>query len=248
MSAREFVAWYNGLPGAESFAPNLAKHRSVAIVGQGNVAVDVARILLSPVDQLRCTDITAHALAELAVSDVQKVYLIGRRGPMQVAFTIKELREMTKLPGTQITWRSDDFLGVADGLTSMARPRKRLTELMLSSLAAQQQRKQEQQMHQPPGLTTKQLLPIFLRSPKEVSDDGQLTVTINRLASDGSSAVATNATETIPSDLVMRSIGYKAVTLDADINFNEPNGFVNNHGGMYKFVIIFFELNNKYLT
>lgn len=224
------------MPGAESFAPNLAQHHNVAIVGQGNVAVDVARILLTPIDQLRGTDIAAHALAELARSAVRKVYLIGRRGPMQVAFTIKELREMTKLSGAQIVWRSDDFLGVTDELAAMARPRKRLTELMLSSLASQQQQRQPDDEK-----AYKQLLPIFLRSPKEVSDGGQLTLAINRLAGDGSSAEATTATEVIPSDLVMRSIGYKAVSVDADINFNESKGFVNNHGGMYvHFYYIFF--------
>lgn len=190
MSARDFVAWYNGLPGAEHFQPNLSDHRTVAIIGQGNVAVDVARILLSPVDTLQRTDITQHALAALAASRVERVYLIGRRGPLQAAFTIKELREMTKLPGTQINWRSEDFLGVAGELPNLARPRKRMTELMLSSLAAQQQRVG--------GVVGgKQLLPVFLRSPKHINDARQLTLTVTRLSGDGShpSAVPTETTE-----------------------------------------------------
>lgn len=226
MSARDFVAWYNGLPGAEHFQPNLSDHRTVAIIGQGNVAVDVARILLSPIDTLQRTDITQYALAALATSRVERVYLIGRRGPLQAAFTIKELREMTKLPGTQINWRSEDFLGVAGELPNLARPRKRMTELMLSSLTVQQQRT---------GVVVggKQLLPVFLRSPKHINDARQLTLTVNRLSGDGSqpSAVPTDTTELIDSDLVLRSIGYKSISVDEDINFNEIKGFVNNHGG-----------------
>lgn len=230
LSARDFVAWYNGLPGAENFQPNLSDHRTVAIIGQGNVAVDVARILLSPLDILQRTDITKYALAALATSRVERVYLIGRRGPLQAAFTIKELREMTKLPGTQINWRSEDFLGVAGELPNLARPRKRMTELMLSSLTAQQERV---------GVVGgKQLLPIFLRSPKHINDARQLTLSVNRLSGDGSqpSAVRTDTTELIDSDLVLRSIGYKSISVDGDINFNETNGFVNNHGGDFNFI------------
>lgn len=110
LSAREFVAWYNGLPGAEKLNPNLTCE-SVAIVGQGNVAIDVARILLSSIDELKKTDITQYALGALSESKVKRVYLIGRRGPLQVAFTIKELREILKLPSCQTCWRREDFIG-----------------------------------------------------------------------------------------------------------------------------------------
>lgn len=133
--AREFVAWYNGLPGTENLHPNLTGE-SVSIIGQGNVAIDVARILLSPLDVLSKTDITANALAVLSSSQVKHVNLIGRRGPLQAAFTIKELREMTKLPNVHIVWRPEDFNGIPDQLTNLPRPRKRITELTLSNLAA----------------------------------------------------------------------------------------------------------------
>ncbi|CAD7013389.1 unnamed protein product [Ceratitis capitata] len=136
LSARKFVAWYNGLPGEQDLNPNLSG-RSVAILGQGNVAVDAARMLLSSVDALRKTDTTEYALEALSRSKVEQVYLVGRRGPLQAAFTIKELREMLKLPNVQTIWKPDDFTDVPAHLPNLPRPRKRLTELMLKSLSEQ---------------------------------------------------------------------------------------------------------------
>lgn len=226
LSARDFVAWYNGLPGTKNLRPNLSEHKSVAIVGQGNVAVDVARILLSPIDLLAKTDITEHALRELRASQVKRVYLVGRRGPLQAAFTIKELREMTKLPDVRIQWRTEDFLGVADELANLARPRKRLTELMLASVAAQERTS-----------GSKELRPIFLRSPKSIdTNNNHLLVSVNQLV--GDRAEATVVTEIIESDLVLRSIGYKSISLDDDLNFDERAGFVRNLGGMDIFTLL----------
>lgn len=71
--------------------------------------MDVARILLSPIDELRKTDITEHALEALSQSRVKNVHLIGRRGPLQAAFTIKELREQLKMPNCSTVWRKADF-------------------------------------------------------------------------------------------------------------------------------------------
>jgi adrenodoxin-NADP+ reductase len=85
LSARAFVGWYNGLPEYRDLAPDLAAAEHAVIVGQGNVALDVARILLSDVDALRKTDISEHALAELSRSKIKRVQVVGRRGPMQVS-------------------------------------------------------------------------------------------------------------------------------------------------------------------
>ena len=91
-SARAFVNWYNGHPDFKTFAPNL-EAEDVVIVGQGNVAIDCARILAKTVDELKATDIAEHALAALSRSKVKRVHVIGRRGHVQAAFTMKELRE-----------------------------------------------------------------------------------------------------------------------------------------------------------
>ncbi|XP_073845860.1 NADPH:adrenodoxin oxidoreductase, mitochondrial [Musca autumnalis] len=217
LSARNFVAWYNGLPGAENLQPDLSG-KSVTIVGQGNVAVDVARMLLSPIDDLKKTDITSYALDCLANSKVEKVYLVGRRGPLQVAFTIKELREMLRLPNVSTHWRPEDFHGVSDTIDKLARPRKRLTELMLKSLNEQKSQPQH----------TKQFLPIFLRSPKTLNGQ-ELTFTINEMQQD--KAVPTTSCETLPADLVLRSIGYKSSCADNDLCFDARAGLVANVNG-----------------
>ena len=95
-SARAFVNWYNGHPDFVNFEPNL-ETEDVVIVGQGNVAVDCARILCKTREELKSTDIAQHALDALSKSKIKRVHVIGRRGHVQAAFTTKELREMTRL-------------------------------------------------------------------------------------------------------------------------------------------------------
>lgn len=83
-SARAFVAWYNGLPGFENLKLPLDDTDTAVVIGQGNVALDCARILLSPIDALRKTDITEYALEALSKSRIRHVHVVGRRGPVQV--------------------------------------------------------------------------------------------------------------------------------------------------------------------
>lgn len=164
------------------------------------------------------TDITSYALEYLASSKVERVQLIGRRGPLQVAFTIKELREMLKLPHVSTQWRPQDFQGISEQVEKLARPRKRLTELMLKSLNEQ------------PDTPTykKQLLPIFMRSPKALNDK-ELTFTINKMEQD--KAIATEQEETLSADLILRSIGYKSSCADNGICFDSKSGMVFNKNG-----------------
>jgi adrenodoxin-NADP+ reductase len=87
-SAREFVGWYNGLPQFQDLNPDLSSAENAVVIGQGNVALDVARILLTPIDTLRKTDITGHALNLLSRSKVSSVTVVGRRGPLQVRLRV----------------------------------------------------------------------------------------------------------------------------------------------------------------
>jgi len=84
LSAREFVAWYNGLPGFAHLKPSLDLASEAIVVGQGNVALDVARVLFSHIDKLRKTDMPEYALDILSKSRIKSVRVVGRRGPMQV--------------------------------------------------------------------------------------------------------------------------------------------------------------------
>ena len=89
LSARSFVGWYNGLPQFQGLSPNLRAGEQAVVIGQGNVAMDVARILLSPVDALRKTDITEQALQTLSESKIRSVRVVGRRGPIQVSLSLR---------------------------------------------------------------------------------------------------------------------------------------------------------------
>jgi len=100
--ATEFVAWYNGHPDYRDLQFDLSQER-VAVVGVGNVAVDVARILCRTPEELAATDIAEHALEALRESRVKEVYLLGRRGAAQAAFTNPEIKELGELPGADVS-------------------------------------------------------------------------------------------------------------------------------------------------
>lgn len=222
ISARSLVGWYNGLPEDANLELSLDCEEAT-ILGQGNVAMDVARILLSSVDMLKSTDITEHSLERLSTSRVKSVNLIGRRGPLQVAFTIKEFREMFKLPGVQTVCRHDQLIGVSDSLANLARPRKRLTELILKAAS-----EAEIKPH-----CSKSFHPIFLRSPREFLLDSGGSVTgihcaVTRLEGPGDNqkAVETDSIETIHCGLAFRSIGYQSRCVDPLVPFNEKSSTV----------------------
>ncbi|XP_076233204.1 NADPH:adrenodoxin oxidoreductase, mitochondrial-like isoform X2 [Calliopsis andreniformis] len=227
ISGRRFVGWYNGVPADSNLNINLDVEEAV-ILGQGNVAIDIARILLTPVNKLKNTDITSFALEQLSRSRVRKVSLIGRRGPLQAAFTIAELREILKLDGCKTYWCTNDFVNVKEIVSTLPRPRKRLTELMLKSLE-----------ETPADIQTnaKELHPIFLRSPIEFLGSNNVKgvkLSINQL--DGSDfskqvAVPTGSYEDIPCGLAFRSIGYKSTQIDVSIPFDIKKGRIKNVDG-----------------
>jgi adrenodoxin-NADP+ reductase len=132
IGARDLVSVYNGLPGYENFDVNLDTE-TVVIVGVGNVSIDVARLILTPVDVLKKFDVTDSWLENLATSKVKRVVLVGRRGPLHVSFTIKEFREMIKLQDTKIILHKDQYLTIKDEVAKLQRPRKRLIELLVNS-------------------------------------------------------------------------------------------------------------------
>jgi NADPH-dependent glutamate synthase beta subunit-like oxidoreductase len=115
-SARTFAAWYNSSPLAQQlpFADELRRAKSVAIVGNGNVALDVARLLCKDRDELSDTDISPTALEALRQSSVRDVHIIGRRGLIHASFTNRELREILSLPGCNINVKLDEPLSDAD--------------------------------------------------------------------------------------------------------------------------------------
>ncbi|KAM4032368.1 NADPH:adrenodoxin oxidoreductase, mitochondrial isoform 1-T1 [Anomaloglossus baeobatrachus] len=230
-SARDFVGWYNGLPDNRYLSPDLSSETAV-ILGQGNVALDIARMLLSPIELLKKTDVTQPALEALSKSQVKKVWLVGRRGPLQVAFTIKELREMINLPGTRPINDPSDFQGLGEVLKDLPRPRKRLTELLVkSSLEAPGEKEavRRAQCDREWGLR-------FFRSPVAVlpSEDGKraagVRLSVTRLEGSGESAVAvsTGEMEELPCGLILSSIGYRSVPISPGVPFLPKQGIIPN--------------------
>nr|XP_015819225.2 NADPH:adrenodoxin oxidoreductase, mitochondrial isoform X1 [Nothobranchius furzeri] len=242
-SAKDFVGWYNGLPSCQELRPDLSCETAV-ILGQGNVALDVARILLSPLDALKKTDITQPALEALAQSRVCRVLIVGRRGPMQVASTIKELREMVNLPGTRPEMVAADFDGVAEALKDLPRPRKRLTELMLKTALEMPTEKEQERRKKASRIWGFR----FFRSPVEILAEpgcnrvAGVRLAVNKLEGSGekAQAVLTGEVEDVPCGLVISSIGYRSLPIDPTVPFDSrraivPNsmGRVHNAAGLY---------------
>ncbi|KAF4522071.1 hypothetical protein B566_EDAN004054 [Ephemera danica] len=239
ISARSFVGWYNGVPGDENLPVNLDTDTAV-ILGQGNVALDVARLLLSPVDALKATDITAHAIEALSRSKVKRVLLVGRRGPLQAAFTIKELREMLKLPNCRTVFKPSDFTGVREALPGIVRPRKRLTELLVSAALDPPSEEQAQKWQQ----AERSFEPVFLRNPAAFVPSssvpgavGGVRLNVTRLVGEvgeNQTAEPTGEFQDIACGLALRSIGYKSIAADPDIPFDSQKGVINNSIGRVK--------------
>ncbi|XP_075033986.1 NADPH:adrenodoxin oxidoreductase, mitochondrial isoform X2 [Mixophyes fleayi] len=233
-SARDFVGWYNGLPDNRHLSPDLGSETAV-ILGQGNVALDIARILLSPLELLKKTDITQSALEAISHSRVKRVWLIGRRGPLQVAFTIKELREMIHLPGTRPINDPSDFYGLGDIVKDLPRPRKRLTELLVKSALEKPKERDCSHLAQ----SDREWGLRFFRKPVAVllSEDGKraagVRLSVTRLEGVGDTAVAvpTGQVEEIRCGLILSSIGYKSVPISPVVPFRPNKGVIPNSMG-----------------
>ncbi|KAI1386272.1 nucleotide-binding domain-containing protein [Hypoxylon trugodes] len=227
-SAREFVGWYNGLPEYADLAPDLTNGDEAVIIGQGNVALDVARMLLENVDVLRKSDITEAAIETLLKSRVKRVHIVGRRGPMQAAFTIKEVRELMKL--RDVGFHDIDMSLIPDEISKLPRARRRLMDIMVKGSATRIDE------------AAKSWSLDFCLSPLEFlgrSGGGIESTVFERtsLASpfDPSSSVTGTAEKlTIPSSVAFRSIGYKSVALpgfdEVGISFNDRKGVIENDG------------------
>jgi ferredoxin--NADP+ reductase len=227
--ATEFVAWYNGHPEFCDRSFDLAVER-VAVIGVGNVAVDVARILCRTPEELATTDITPYAQEALARSRIREIYLLGRRGPVQAAFTTPEVRELGELDGADVRVPPEDVA---------------LDPLSRAQLAASDDRALHKKVEilgeyarRPPGGKSKLLTLRFLVSPVELLDDGSggvggMRLVRNRLEDDGrggARAVATGRVEELPVDLVFRSVGYRGVAVPG-LPFDERTGTVPNDRG-----------------
>ncbi len=228
-AATEFVAWYNGHPDYRDLRFDLSARR-VVVIGNGNVAADVIRMLTLSPRELERTDVADHALEALRESAVQEVVVLGRRGPAQAAFTSAELRELGHLDGVDLRVRADeleldpvseDWLARAGTFTA------RTNMQLLREFAAR-----------PPREGAARRIELrFLRSPVQIVGDGRVeAVDIRRneivRADDGSlrARAVDEPPETIGCGLFLRSVGYRAVPLP-DVPFDERAFVLPNERG-----------------
>eukprot|EP00741_Cyanophora_paradoxa_P006111 tig00000944_g5926.t1 len=248
-SAREFVGWYNGLPECSALPVRLDDVETVAIVGQGNVAVDCARVLCKPVDELRQTDISEAALEALARSRVRRVLLLGRRGPVQAAWATAELRELAQVasgaPGRFRLVADPAELALSPELDEelqrgapLAPPQLAPPRLTPRRAAPAAQVRAAAEGGGAPGAGGPELALRFLRSPVAFTAGGAgrlggVRLERNELvreAGGGWAARGTGALEEVPCEAALRSVGYRSLPVPG-VPFDARRGVVPSAGG-----------------
>jgi ferredoxin--NADP+ reductase len=227
-AATEFVAWYNGHPDYRDLEFDLSHERAV-VIGNGNVATDVARMLALTREELAETDVADHALEVLAESKVREIVVLGRRGPAQVAFTNPELLELGEMTAADVFVDPSDLeldpLSEAFIESDEATTRAKKNVEILSGYAARE-----------PTGKPRRIVLRFLVSPVEILGDERVAgirICHNELVADESGALRarpTEAVEEIECGLVFRSIGYRGTPLE-DLPFDERRCVIPSEGG-----------------
>lgn len=227
VAAVDFVGWYNAHPHFDGMAPNLAGGRAV-VVGNGNVALDVARILVSDPQALANTDIADHALASLDTRGVEEVVVIGRRGPLQATFTTLELRELGDMEGlgdVDVVLDPADFAGITDDdLEAAGKTVKQNIKVL------------RKYVDEPPREAKRRIVFRFCTSPVELRGEERVESIVlgrNELVHDDNGRVVAKDTgqrEELPVQLVVRAVGYRGVPTPG-LPFDERSGTIPHTDG-----------------
>ncbi|MFG1929122.1 FAD-dependent oxidoreductase [Mycobacterium sp. NPDC048908] len=226
VAAVDFVGWYNAHPHFEEMAPDISSGRAV-VVGNGNVALDVARILVTDPDVLATTDIADHALKSLHDRGVEEVLIVGRRGPLQAPFTTLELRELGDLEGlgdVDVIVDPADFADISDEDLEAAPKTVRNNIKVLRGYS-----------ERAPKGAKRRIVFRFRTSPIEIKGDGRVQSIVlgrNELVNDNGRVVAkdTGEREEVPAQLVVRAVGYKGVPTPG-LPFDERSGTIPHTDG-----------------
>ncbi len=226
VAAVDFVGWYNAHPHFAEMAPDLVCSRAV-VIGNGNVALDVARILVTDPDALAATDIADHALKSLHDRGVEEVLIIGRRGPLQAPFTTLELRELGDLEGlgdVDVIVDPADFADISDEDLEAAGKTVKNNVKVLRGYAERE-----------PKGATRRIVFRFRTSPIELKGDGRVESIVlgrNELVNDNGRIVAkdTGQRDEVPAQLVVRAVGYRGIPTPG-LPFDERNGTIPHTDG-----------------
>ena len=224
--ATAFVAWYNAHPDFHGLTFDLSSKRAV-IIGNGNVAVDVARMLALTADELAPTDTADDAIAAINAAGIEEIVVLGRRGPAQAAFTTPELIELTNLGGADLIVDPADLeldpasAAALEEDTALAR---RNIEVLREAAVT------------PPAGKRRRVVLRFCRSPVAILGDGAVEgveIVHNELVADAAgriAAVATDRREVLPCGIVFRSVGYRGVAIPG-LPFDEMRAVIPNREG-----------------
>ena len=229
-SATEFVAWYNGHPDFCDYKFDLSA-KNAFVIGIGNVALDVARILAKTPEELAETDIADYALDALRASQLEDIWLVGRRGPVQAAFSPAELREFMELAEADVVVEQNVLELDAESQqileTDASNDTKKNIEI-LKQISARQISEKKRRVHF-----------LFLSSPVEISGNDKvekISLVRNQLLKREDGSLAAQPTEEIneaAAELVFRSIGYHGQPLP-DLPFDQKSGTIPNECGQVK--------------
>ena len=223
VAAVDFVGWYNAHPHFTEMAPDISTGRAV-VIGNGNVAIDVARILVTDPDVLAETDIADHALDALHDRGVAEVVIAGRRGPLEGAFTTLELRELGELDGVDVIVDPSDLESISDDDAAAAGKTVAANVKVLRGYSTREPRE---------GL--RRIVFRFFTSPVEIRGGERVEEIVlgrNELVTEGERTVArdTGDRETMPAQLVVRAVGYRGVAIPG-LPFDERAGIIPNEHG-----------------
>jgi ferredoxin--NADP+ reductase len=225
-TATEFVGWYNGQPDYQNAAFDLSGESAV-IIGQGNVAADLARMLATPADDLRQTDITEQALEALGKSRIRDIHVIGRRGPAQVKFTSVELKELGRIRDCAAIVSPQDLqlnaASAAEAADQRADESRKNLEIFRAFAAANAEH------------PAKRIIFHFCKTPVRISGDvkvERITLAYGVLqgAPFAQTAVPTSEHLHLRCDLVFRSVGYRGLPIPG-VEFNAASGIIPNRKG-----------------
>ena len=224
VAAVDFVGWYNAHPHFHEMAPDVSCARAV-VVGNGNVAVDVARMLVTDPDVLAQTDIADHALETLRPCGVKEVLLAGRRGPLEAAFTTVELRELGELDGVDVVVDPADLENICDEDAAAAGKITKNNIKILRDYAGR-----------PYNPDNRRIVLRFFTSPIEIKGDDKVESIVlgrNELVTDATGRMVakdSGAREELPVQLVVRSVGYRGVAIPG-LAFDDKSGTIPHTAG-----------------